>query len=136
MVSFTQPGRGPEYFQATGDPECVGLTPDNYERGRDWWGETTLRAMDAVMTLAQTVTAECEAACSGNPITRTVVLSTSAGLIAASAWAAQGLWPIHALVDTEGPSDSTEACGTHMAWTEEDLGASIQEGYLAGVAVG
>ena len=69
VVSFTQPGRGPVYFQATGDPECVGLTPDT-------------------------------------------------------------------LVDTEGPSDSTEACGTHMAWTEEDLGASIQEGYLAGVAVG
>lgn len=131
VVSFTQPGRGPETQRATADPECVGLTPDNFAQGRDWWGETTCDAMEAVMTMARNVAAEIEAQCAPNPTTRYVILSTSAGLVAASTWMARGAWPIHALVDTEGPSDSMEITGAHNAWTEDDIGSAVR-GVLTG----
>ena len=36
---------------------------------------------------------------------------------------------IHALVDTEGPSDSMEITGSHMAWTSDDL--KVVEGVSA-----
>jgi len=120
VVSFTQPGRGPGDWAATGDPVYDDDTPFNQE-GRDYWGETTLQAMDAVVAVVDEIIEDIRATFGESIQTRLVLLSTSAGLIAASGWISTRGYQVHALVDSEGPSDGTEASGAEWAWDLSDL---------------
>ena len=81
-ITFSQPGRGPAGYIATGDPEYAYTTPDS-ATGRDLWGEMTLAAMDAVLDVAEAVIDDLGGA---GVEQRLIVMSTSAGIIAASRW--------------------------------------------------
>lgn len=116
VVTFSQPGRGPVCFRATGSLAFTGDAPAN-TTGRDLWGDMTQVSMDAAVYLVETLLERIAAGATP----RLVVLSTSAGLVAAAPWVARTQREVVALIDTEGPATGTEVSGAHNAWLEADF---------------
>lgn len=121
---FTQPGRGNGAWVADGAPEYVDDTPGN-PTGRDYWGAATQAAMDTVLEVAIALLASLKVAHGGVFPIPILVLSRSAGLIAAARWIASSVHGsrVRALIDLEGPSESIEISGATDAWP--DLTADV-----------
>lgn len=119
-VGFTQPGRGlstdvasdGDTYEADGDSEFVNSTPEN-PTGMDYGGLLTFDAMEAVMCVVRDLLADRLGVDAGSVTdhVRIVVLSESGGITSASRWVANTGFPVHALVDWEGPSDSLSRTG-------------------------
>ena len=118
-VEYNNPGHArvptATSYAATGD-FFADATPENFT-GDDYCGGMTMQAMDAVMLVVIAVVRDLEGRVAGGGIgsgrSATLILSSfSNGLTCASRWMANTwlklVWPIHALIDFEGPSDSLE----------------------------
>lgn len=137
-VYFTQPGRADPsgLFPAEGHPDYVGDTFGN-PAGRDYWGSGTRDCMEAVMTLAMRMVEDQEELSGETFEARILVLSSSAGLVAATRWIEETAFRtrVHALIDCEGPADAMDLSNGAEAISTPPDTDGVDDGDLESVAM-
>ena len=120
VAAFNYPGRGKlllsSDLRATGAPDFMGDTPGN-TTGQDYGGELSFDAAEAVAGVLLGIVEDLQRQWSEHPALtgslgslghRLIACSSSWGLNPASRWVANTEHSVHALVDWEGPTDSSE----------------------------